>query len=108
MRNNINVAREYAETQPGLTNGIGDALRHSLWSVLDAADIGLVRAMEFHTLHETSNPLPDGSNAMDLHNNNRGFNWFSQNGNPDDNMYQFMVDFLTAVNNGQIQTQLQP
>jgi hypothetical protein len=106
MRNNITVAQRYADTQPGRTNGQGDALRHALWSALDAADIGLAKAMEFHTLHETSNPATNGSNAMDLHNNDWGFNWFSQNGNLDDNMHQFMVDFLTAVNNGQIQTHL--
>ncbi|GIQ60558.1 hypothetical protein Flavo103_36940 [Flavobacterium collinsii] len=106
MRHNVAVAEQYAKTQPGGTDGQGDALRHALWSALDAADIGLVRAREFHELHEASNPQLDGSNAMDLHNNNWGFSWFSQNGNPDGNMYQFMVDFFTAVNNGQIQTHL--
>lgn len=108
MRHNIQVASEYAATQPGLHNGQGDALRHALWSALDAADIGIVKATAFHTLHETSNPAQDGSNAMDLHNNDWGFQWFSQNGNPDNNMYQFMVDFLNAVSNGQIQTAPRP
>ncbi|MBF4485720.1 hypothetical protein [Flavobacterium sp. CSZ] len=37
-----------------------------------------------------------------------GFEWFSQNGNPDNNLRQFMVDFLTSVNNGQIQTAPRP
>lgn len=99
---NKNLALQYGQSLPGAVNGLGDALRHALWSALDAADIGKDKAVEFHTLHETEHPGPD--NAMDLHNNNWGFNWFSQNGNPENNMQQFLNDFNNAVNNGQIKT----
>ncbi|WP_300690712.1 hypothetical protein [Chryseobacterium sp.] len=105
MRDNVKKANLYANTQPGFHNGLGDALRHSLWSALDAADLGLNKAKDFHTLHETANPASDGSNAMDLHNNQWGFNWYSQNGNPDNNIDKFLYDFFAAVNSGQIQTQ---
>lgn len=107
MIDNKNFAFEKSAPLPGLTNGLGDAFRHALWSAADAADIGLARTIEFHTLHETSNPDDMGglTNAMDLFNNNWGYNWFSQHGDPVSNMNQFITDFNTAVANGQIQTQ---
>jgi hypothetical protein len=104
MVHNKDTALIYGQTLPGVNNGLGDALRHAMWSAMDAADIGLDKAKEFHTLHENEHPSQDGSNAMDLHNNDWGFNWFQQNGNPDNNIDKFLVDFFTAVNNGQIQT----
>lgn len=105
MIDNKNFALEKAAPIPGAsTNGLGDAFRHALWSAADAADIGLQKATQFHTLHETANPVTDGSNQMDLFNNNWGFNWFSQNGDPVSNMTQFISDFNNAVANGQIQT----
>jgi hypothetical protein len=102
MINNKNLALQQGQTLPGTTNGLGDALRHTLWSALDAADIGLALAKEFHTLHESEHP--DFSNAMDLFNNNWGFNWYSQHGDPENNMQQFRNDFDNAVATGQIQT----
>ncbi|GGF28107.1 DUF6973 domain-containing protein [Flavobacterium limi] len=102
MAHNRDVALEYGRQLPGTLNGQGDALRHSMWSAMDAADLGLAKAREFHTLHETSNP--DASNAMDLHNNNWGFQWFQNHGNPDGQEFQFVQDFLNAWNNGEIQT----
>ena len=100
MRNNAAIAAEHGK---GQVDNVYDALRHAMWSAMDAADIGLDKAKEFHTLHETANPGPD--NAMDLQNNNWGFNWFSQHGNPDGNLQQFINDFNAAVANGQIKTQ---
>jgi hypothetical protein len=95
MRQNANVALMYGQNQ---ADNVYDALRHAMWSALDAADLGLDKAKEFHTLHETANPGPD--NAMDLHNNQWGFNWYSQNGDPGTNMQQFLNDFWNAVNSG--------
>jgi hypothetical protein len=107
MIDNKNFALEKAAPIPGAgTNGLGDAFRHALWSAADAADIGIQRATAFHTLHETANPDNMGgvTNAMDLFNNNWGYNWFSQHGDPVSNMTQFITDFNTAVANGKIQT----
>lgn len=100
MRHNKNLALQYG---PG-HNDVGDALRHALWSALDAADIGLAKAKEFHTLHETEHPENPLENAMDLHNNNWGFEWFQAHGNPENNIDQFLHDFNIAVANGQIKT----
>lgn len=99
MRHNAALAAQYGK---GQVDNVYDALRHAMWSAMDAADIGLDKAKEFHTLHETVNPGND--NTMDLHNNDWGFNWFSQHGNPDNNMQQFINDFNAAVASGQIQT----
>ena len=41
---------------------------------------------------------------MDLHNNNWDFEWFQANGNPENNIAQFLHDFNIAVGNGQIKT----
>lgn len=100
MVHNASVASQYGQNQ---ADNVYDALRHAMWSAMDAADIGIEKAREFHTLHETEHPGPD--NAMDLHNNEWGYNWYSQHGNPDNNMQQFLNDFNNAVANGQIQTQ---
>lgn len=99
MVHNADIASQYGKNQ---ADNMYDALRHAMWSAMDAADIGVDKAREFHTLHETEHPGPD--NSMDLHNNEWGFNWFAQHGNPDNNMQQFLHDFNQAVANGQIQT----
>lgn len=100
MIGNYNLAVEKGN---GINNE-ADALRHALWSALDAADIGVNLARQFHTLHETEHPGTPAENAMDLHNNEWGYNWFLQNGNPEDNMPKFELDFNTAVINGSIKT----
>ncbi len=88
-------------------NGVSDALRHALWSALDAFDIGSENAHEFHTLHETTHydinyPNRDVELMSDLHNNGWGYNWAIVNGNPEANMSQFLSDFNAAVVNGHI------
>ncbi|WP_223560123.1 DUF6973 domain-containing protein [Chryseobacterium lathyri] len=98
MYHNYNLA---VEKGVGIDNE-GDALRHALWAAADAADIGVDLAKQFHTLHETEHPGPD--NAMDLHNNEWGYAWFQQNGDPENNMGKFEVDFNNAVMSGAIQT----
>ena len=85
----------------GQHNGIFDALRHALWSALDAYDIGAQDAYDFHSLHETEhwNSIESPS---DLINNGWGYNWTLGNGDPENNMNQFITDFNHAVANGQI------
>lgn len=100
MVKNYNLAVEKGN---GINNE-ADAMRHALWSALDAADIGVNLARQFHTLHETEHPGTPSENAMDLHNNEWGYNWFIENGDPADNMSQFEHDFNNAVLNGFIIT----
>lgn len=82
-------------------NGVGDALRHALWSALDAFDIGAGNAHEFHTLHESTH-WDDTESPSDLHNNGWGYNWAIINGDPEANMTQFLSDFDAAVANGHL------
>jgi RHS repeat-associated protein len=63
----------------GVTDGQGDAFRHTYWNALNAADIGSTEAADFATLHElgeTSGAIDPNSPyydpiavQMDLHNN---------------------------------------
>ncbi|WP_079243034.1 DUF6973 domain-containing protein [Chryseobacterium indologenes] len=101
MYHNYSLAAE----NKGINNE-SDALRHALWSALDAADIGVDLARQFHTLHETEHPDTNNpaADAMDLHNNEWGYEWFQQHGDPENNMGQFEVDFNNAVMSGAIQT----
>ena len=98
MIDNKNLAELYGR---GQHNGVFDALRHALWSALDHHDIGAQNAYDFHTLHETEhwNPIESPS---DLINNGWGYNWSMANGDAQNNMNQFIIDFNHAVDNGQI------
>ena len=98
MINNKNIAETYGQ---GQHNGVYDALRHALWSALDHHDIGALNAYNFHTLHETANWHPVES-PSDLINNGWGYNWSMANGNAENNINQFIIDFNAAVANGQI------
>ena len=70
----------------------------------DITNKGVISENEFHTLHETEHPENPLENNMDLHNNNWGFEWFQANGNPENDIAQFLHDFNIAVGNGQIKT----
>jgi hypothetical protein len=103
MTQNCHIAFEYGVGH----NGRGDALRHALWSALDAFDIGRDNAFEFHTLHETEHydtdyPRRDEELVSDMHNNAWGYNWATLNGNAEGNINQFIADFNLALANGEI------
>ena len=98
MINNKIIAEQYGQ---GQRNGVYDALRHALWSALDAHDMGAQNAYDFHTLHETEHWHPIES-PSDLINNGWGYNWAMSNGDPEDNINQFIADFNHAVQNGNI------
>ena len=58
-----------------LSNGRGDAWRHSRWNFAMTQSIGIMSATEFANAHEVSNPNSAAEHAMDLYNNamGRGF-----------------------------------
>ena len=98
MISNYNIANELGQ---GQHNGYYDALRHAVWSAMDAADIGYMNANQFHSLHETEH-WDDIESPSDLANNSWGYSWAETFGDPKDNMDQFLLDFDNAVKNGQI------
>jgi hypothetical protein len=101
MIENKNIAEAYGQNQH---NGVYDALRHALWSALDASDLGYEDAKEFHTLHELEHPNSSNpaENYSDIANNNWGYSWAITFGDPQNNMDQFLTDFNNAAQNGQI------
>jgi RHS repeat-associated protein len=78
---NKGTAEEATKKYPGQNNGIGDALRHTYWSALNARDVGYKDAREFGDLHETSNGGEENQNNMDYHNNEKCFEigWHNPN-----------------------------
>jgi hypothetical protein len=98
MIDNKNLAEQYGKNQH---NGVYDALRHALWSALDAHDLGYDLAYSFHTLHEMEHWNATES-PSDLNNNSWGYQWSYQNGDAQSNMTQFLADFNAAVANGEI------
>jgi hypothetical protein len=101
MIHNKELAEQYGQ---GQHNGVYDALRHALWSALDVADLGYEDAEEFHTLHETDglHPWDPIESPSDINNNDWGYVWAMNNGDPENNINQFISDFNVAVQNGDI------
>lgn len=75
---NSNASTALAEAQKrfsksSLHNGSGDAFRHCFWSAMNARDQGKELAKQFGDAHEDFTGNPAAEKAMDLHNNQIGY-----------------------------------
>lgn len=98
---NKSYAESIANKFPdGIHNGYGDAIRHALFTALNANAFGKEAAIQLGIAHEHSAPIIPNEYAMDIHNNQWGANYGSSHDTIDIN--QFMNDFNEAVLDGNI------
>ncbi|GAB4247406.1 MAG: hypothetical protein Tsb0034_26620 [Ekhidna sp.] len=96
------IAAKQRFPECSLHNGIGDAFRHAYFSALNTQRMGYVNAKRLGDCHETETPSNrQNEKAMDLHNNQWGYNYASTYGVVQ--IDQFYNAFIEAVNNGEIE-----
>ena len=107
------VANEWGESKKsedkkpmGEHNGRTDAVRHALWSALNARDVGEKNARRFAKAHEADSDQPDAERQMDHHNNEVGI----QIGlaNPDASAGELLVLIDQAYENGELMREPDP
>jgi len=94
------------EKPKGEHNGRTDAVRHALWSALNARDVGEGNARRFAKAHEADSDQPDVERQMDHHNNEVGI----QIGlaNPDASAGELLVLIDQAYENGELMREPNP
>ena len=83
-----------------LHDGYADAFRHSLWSAMNAEDIGFDNAIDIGQAHENSGDNTQAEIDMDLNNNAWGA-YFSEN-NDNWTIEDFLDAFNKAIKSGDI------
>ena len=93
--NNSEYAISKGDKFENANNGYGDALRNSLFTVLNTIAFGKNDAITLGIAHELSNPIIENEYAMDIHNNQWRANYVQ--GKSSLNINQFISDFNQAV-----------
>ena len=94
------------EKPKGEHNGRTDAVRHALWSALNARDAGERNARRFAKAHEADSDQPDVERQMDHHNNEVGIQIGLANPNASDAELLDLVD--QAYEKGKLMTEPNP